>query len=274
MRMRRPKARIDQKIISICEIAAREEALTLAKQSMCSQGAAIVSTENRCFILDSGASFNLIGRQHLSRKEIARIRRPGSTIQLTAAAEDVESSETVDIYGDDLEMTFRFWFLPKVPPILSIRYLVKRHGFGSSWEMNDDNKTMWLKLPQGGIVDSLLVNDVLRNYVDEQCNLKQANDAVSNPDGGDKNPLDGEDADVEVDSKQTPVPKRTRKGRGRTAVTPVVKDPQPVHHAAASSATPPDSLREKKKSVPPPLVESSSSDGDFRKGSWRQGFSQ
>ena len=105
----RPKARVDLRIISICEIAARE------------QGDAMVSTSSRCSILDSGASFNRIGRQHLSKKEVARIRRPRSTIQLTTAADDVESSETVDtyiyifIYVDDLKMTFTFGVLPEVP---------------------------------------------------------------------------------------------------------------------------------------------------------------
>ena len=74
----------------------------------------------------------------------------------------MERSETVDIYVDDLKMTFVCWVLPKVPPNLSIGYLVKRHGFSFSWEMSDNTETMRIKLPQGEIVDSLLVNDVPR----------------------------------------------------------------------------------------------------------------
>jgi hypothetical protein len=177
-RVRQPKARFDSEVISKSEIAARISALELAEQGKDSQGVvAVASTEERCYILDSGASFNLIGRKFMTRKEVSRIKRAALTIALTTATCDVEINETVDIYVADLKMTFTFWVLPEVPPILSIGYLVKHYGFSFSWELDDGQEAMRIKLPQGEIMDSLLVNDVPRIFVANQSDEEQVLDS-------------------------------------------------------------------------------------------------
>ena len=90
-RVRQPKARFDSGVISKSEIAAQISALKLVEQCKDSQGVvAVASTEERGYILDSGASFNLIGRKFMTRKEVSRIKRAAYTIALTTATCDVE----------------------------------------------------------------------------------------------------------------------------------------------------------------------------------------
>ena len=168
MRTRQLKPRVDKDVISICEIAAREKALILAKQCKCSQGAALVSTSGRSYILDSGASFNLIGKPFLTRKEIARVRTSEDSIELTTAVGKLESNECIDIFVQDFGMSFTFWVLPEVPPVLSIGHLVKQ-GFSFTCESVNDNESMRVKTPHGQVMDSCLVNDVPRIYVAEKC---------------------------------------------------------------------------------------------------------
>ena len=74
-------------------------------------------------------------------------------------------------------MTFTFWVLPEVPPILSIGYLVKHYGFSFSWELDDGQEVMRIKLPQGEIMDSLLANDVPRIFVANKGDDEQALDS-------------------------------------------------------------------------------------------------
>ena len=169
MRTRQLKPRVDKDVISICEIAAREKALILAKQCKCSQGAALVSTSGRSYILDSGASFNLIGKPFLTRKEIARVRTSEDSIELTTAVGKLEPNECIDIFVQDFGMSFIFWVLPEVPPVLSIGHLVKQ-GFSFTWETVNENESMRVKTPHGQVMDSCLVNDVPRIYVAEKSN--------------------------------------------------------------------------------------------------------
>ena len=98
-RIRKPKARVDSEVISKSESAAQDNALKLAEQCKNSQGVvAVASTEDRSYILDSGASFNLIGRKLMTKKEESRVKRAAYSIELSTATCDVESNETVDIY--------------------------------------------------------------------------------------------------------------------------------------------------------------------------------
>ena len=55
-----------------------------------------------------------------------------------------------------------------------IGYLVKHHGFSFTWEMSDGHEAMRIKLPQGGVMDSLLVNDVPRIFVAKDSSIEQA----------------------------------------------------------------------------------------------------
>ena len=136
-------------------------------------------------------------------------------------------------------MTFTFWVLPKVPPILSIEYLVKHYGFSFYWELDDGQEAMRIKLPQGEIMDSLLVNDVPRIFVANKGDDEQALDSQA-VDREDKTSPEAADADQEDVVQRPQVPKRSRKSRARTITTPEAMPMEQLKQPHVSSASTPE----------------------------------
>ena len=78
----------------------------------------------RNFIVDSGASFNLIGSKELSPAEKKRIRK-ACPISLNTANGVVCAEDVLDIYVHDLGISIEFYVLPDVPPVISMGFLTK-----------------------------------------------------------------------------------------------------------------------------------------------------
>ena len=107
--------------------AARRTAILLAKEcgrlsgnAMSSALPATGSPElGRNFLLDSGASFNVIGRDELTRAELQTLRKC-KTIRLNTAGGILKCDHLVTAYVVDLEADFDFLVLPSCRPVLSM----------------------------------------------------------------------------------------------------------------------------------------------------------
>ena len=115
-------------------------------------------------------------------------------------------------------------------------------------------------------MDSLLVNDVPRIHVADNCKVKQAPVVVDSVDRGDCTLQEQTDADHEDVVQRPSVPQRKRKRRARTKPTTEVVPTQTLQQMPAEPAStpaPPDP--DSDGDVVPPLVNSSDSEGVSKK---------
>ena len=155
----------------------------------------------RNFIVDSGASFNLIGEKDLTASERKRVRK-ACPIQLNTANGTVESDRVLDIHVQDLDVSIEFYILKNCPPVISMGFLTKI-DFQFTWKKFNGEPAMRITLPSGNFTECMIQNDVPRIF-------------VAKTDG--QNSSNAEDADAEVDTTDAaPRAKRKRGGRKHTA---------------------------------------------------------
>ncbi len=109
-----PKPRYKASVIKKAALSARHKARQLA--SSCQkflglQGTACLSQSGRNFLVDSGASYHLIGRSFLSEDETSRIKLAKRPVTLRTADRPISATEVVEIYVHDLKATFEFYVL-------------------------------------------------------------------------------------------------------------------------------------------------------------------
>ena len=84
----------------------------------------------RSFLVDSGASYHLIGRNYINNAERRSIRPAKFSIRLNTAAEQVEADEVVDLYVHSLGRSFTFYLLSDdMQPVLSMGQLADDFDF-------------------------------------------------------------------------------------------------------------------------------------------------
>ena len=89
--------------------------------------------------MDSGASYNIIGRAELTESEW-RTRKSIPPITLNTASGQIVVNETVEVYVRELDDTFIFLLLPECQPVLSMGQLAEEYDF--SWRRVNGVKTM------------------------------------------------------------------------------------------------------------------------------------
>ena len=124
------------------------------------------NVEERNLLLDSGASFNIIGRAELTRAEWAT-RKSIPPITLNTAAGQIVVDETVEVYVRELDATFVFLLLPECQPALSMGQLADDYDF--SWKRVDGVKTMRIYDEAG----TELVSCILQDFCPRMFNITQ-----------------------------------------------------------------------------------------------------
>ena len=117
----------------------------------------------RNFLVDSGASFNLIGLNNITDKEKSTLR-DADPIRLGTANGYVYSSKVVDVYVPDLNGTFEFYCPPSCQPVLSMGQLANLE-YDFNWTKVDGLRTMRIWLNPEEFVECRLINDVPRLFV-------------------------------------------------------------------------------------------------------------
>ena len=118
------KPRYSPTVLKESAAAARRTAILLAKECGRLSANAISSALpptgspklGRNFLLDSGASLNIIGRDELTRAEL-KTHRKCKTIRLNTAGGILKCDHLVTVYVADLEADFDFLVLPSCQPV-------------------------------------------------------------------------------------------------------------------------------------------------------------
>ena len=91
-------------------------------------------------MLDSGGSYNIIGRHEIIKHEWQTVRSIPS-ITLNTAAQQLTVDQVVDVYvQEELDDTFVFLLLPECQPVLSMGQLSDAN-FEFSWRKINGVKT-------------------------------------------------------------------------------------------------------------------------------------
>ena len=85
------------------------------------------------FIADTGASLHLVDRGSLTEEQRKRIRKATKATALNTANGLVWSSELINLYIKELDITLTALVLDSTVPVLSIGLLIKQNGFGFVW---------------------------------------------------------------------------------------------------------------------------------------------
>ena len=92
------------------------------------------TNSQRSFIIDSGATFQLVSEDELTAKEKSRVRESGVPMDMQTANRFVTAKSEVEVFSKDLGVTVTAYTLPKVPPVLSLGKLCRENGFRFHWE--------------------------------------------------------------------------------------------------------------------------------------------
>jgi hypothetical protein len=170
-------------------------------------------------LVDSGASFHLISKGHLTPEEIQRIKPAQRPVTLQTADRPISATHVVEIYVQDLDATFLFYVLENCQPVLSMGQL--RHArYKFAWS-DDTANGMVITLPNGTSFETMMQNDVPRIFVADEGHAANAADTGTN-------------TSDELDSEEGP-PKPKRRRHRRKSITPIqsestqcVEGPDPV----------------------------------------------
>ena len=86
------------------------------------------------FVVDSGASYHLVSKNYLHKKEIKTIRRSLTPVHLSTANGEVIAEYTALLYVKELGVCVEAYILDDVPPVLSLGKLCDEEGFEFEWK--------------------------------------------------------------------------------------------------------------------------------------------
>lgn len=180
------KPRFPPEVIKSLADKALSEAMKLAEECGQFHGVEIQRTAcqtsgfvpGRTFIVDNGASFNLIGRSFSTAAEKKTIRI-GPPISLKTAGDPATSCEVVDLYVDELQSTFIFYVENReCQPVLSMGFLLKEeHDF--SWKSINGIRAMRIKLSDDSAIECFVQDDVPRVRIAESTGGQHASSSNS-----------------------------------------------------------------------------------------------
>ena len=105
-------------------------------QSCSRPGLATPASTTRDYIIDSGASVNLIARKLLSEAEWSKRKRLAVPLVLRTANSKVIATHTTEVYIKDVDMSMKFYILEDTPSVVSLGVLCKIYGFALFWKGN------------------------------------------------------------------------------------------------------------------------------------------
>ena len=86
-------------------------------------------SEEREFVVDSGASVHMLSRKDLSSEELETLRRSRTTTTVVTANGEVQTNEEARVYVLDLDIFVTVQLLDDTPAVLSLGKLCEEHGY-------------------------------------------------------------------------------------------------------------------------------------------------
>ena len=92
------------------------------------------NTEERMFVIDSGASMHMLSKKDLSSDEMETLRRSRAPTTVVTANGEVQTNEEAQVYVRDLDMFVTVQLLDETPAVLSLGRLCSEHGCSYEWK--------------------------------------------------------------------------------------------------------------------------------------------
>ena len=106
------------------------------------------NTEERMFVVDSGASMHMLSKKDLSSEEMDTLRRSRNPTTVVTANGGVQTHEEAQVYVSDLDLFVTVQLLDDTPAVLSLGKLCSEHGCSYEWkngetpQLTKDGKTI------------------------------------------------------------------------------------------------------------------------------------
>ena len=92
------------------------------------------NSEERLFVVDSGASMHMLSRRDLSSDEMDTLRRSRNPTTEVTANGEVQTNEEGQVYVHDLDVFVTVQLLEETPAVLSLGKLCSEHGCSYEWK--------------------------------------------------------------------------------------------------------------------------------------------
>ena len=92
------------------------------------------NTEERMFVVGSGASMHMLSKKDFSSDEMDTLRRSRNPTTVVTANGEVETNEEAQVYVYDLDLFVRVQLLEETQAVLSLSKLCSEHGYSYEWK--------------------------------------------------------------------------------------------------------------------------------------------
>ena len=92
------------------------------------------NTEERMFVVDSGASMHMLSKKDLSSDEMNTLWRSVTPTTVMSAYGEVQTNEEAQVYVQDLDLFVTVQILEETPAVLSLGKLCSEHGCSYEWK--------------------------------------------------------------------------------------------------------------------------------------------
>ena len=91
-------------------------------------------TEERMFVVDSGASMHMLSKKDLSSDEMDTLRKSKNPTTVVTANGEMQTNEESQVYVYDLDLFVTVQLLEETPAVLSLGKLCEEHGCSYEWK--------------------------------------------------------------------------------------------------------------------------------------------
>ena len=92
------------------------------------------NTEERMFVIDSGASKHMLSKKDSSSDEMDTLRRSRNPTTAVTANGEVQTNEEAQVYVHDLDLFVTVQFLEETPAVPSLGKFCSEHGCSYEWQ--------------------------------------------------------------------------------------------------------------------------------------------
>ena len=92
------------------------------------------NTEDRMFVVDSGASVHMLSKKDLSSNEIDTLRSSRNPTTVVTANGEVQTNEEAQVYVHDLDLFVTVKLSDDTPAVLSLGNLCSEYGYSYEWK--------------------------------------------------------------------------------------------------------------------------------------------
>ena len=91
-------------------------------------------TEERVFVVDSGASMHMLSKKDLRSDEMDTLRRSRTPATVVTANGEVQTNEEAQVHVHHLNLFVTVQLLEETPAVLSLGKLCSEHGCSYEWK--------------------------------------------------------------------------------------------------------------------------------------------